>query len=175
MLTSCTICGELKNRIHVGQYGSTPIFKDEMGLRWNGKNCNKCSILKKRAYRRTKGTKDLDQIDTPHLKKGRESEHKVREFFEMLGNKVKMTNFRGPDLTIDTGSKIFTCEVKTVSLARDSFTYAVDAVCKTALNNDYIAYVYNDQIHITTMKEHLAATTKCGKRTVTNLIHDKRA
>lgn len=171
-LVKCRKCQISRERIRNGSYPSgSARFIDERGHLWSGTLCRECSIKYIKTTRHKSGRSNpYGEGTAKHMRKGRASEIAVKEFFERLGNKVTLNEMRGPDLIIDTGNKIFTCEVKTVVKRKDTHLM-VDKVALKFYSNDYIAYVFGNQIHITTMKEHLAACPPGGQRSVTKLFN----
>jgi len=171
-LTKCSSCKIEHQKIDDGRFNSgRRRYRDERGYLWVNGLCRECSVLYIKNRRRRLGiSNSYDNCNAPNLRKGRLSEVKVKEFFESLGNIVKLTDFHGPDLIINTGRQRLTCEVKSVVRAYKN-RLLVDKIGKLQVYNDYVAYVYGDQIHITTMKDHLAACPPSGQRTVTKLFN----
>lgn len=109
----------------------------------------------------------MDEVTNPGLMKNRACEHRVREYYESIGCKVKMTTAYGPDLIVYDGEKIFTVEVKRAHWNKKKTSIIANRVTPNRMNDDFVAIVYEDKVYIETMKEYLKHCSKGGKRTLT--------
>lgn len=170
-MVECIRCKHKKQRTLIGRYPSGQIIcVDQDNKKWKSQICPQCWVDYTTRRDRAHGCKPRDELTGHRIVKARKAEIAVRDFFVMLGNRVEVTTGKGPDLIIDTVDKRFTCEVKSVTANAKEKTLRVGKVTNKCKDNDYIAYVYGERIHITTMKEHLKKTHKHGSKTVTEFF-----
>lgn len=167
----CRECAVVKTRIRSKRGPDKKfIYRDEAGLAWNRLQCPECRKVATTASGRARGIKPRILLTDHKNQKGVAAELAARAHFERLGYEVKMTCGKGPDLTLAKDGQTTTCEVKSVTITAKNRGY-VSGVYSARQSDDLIAIVMpNGDVHVESMKTHLASCPPCGWRTVTKLM-----
>lgn len=166
-LMNCRTCGELKYRRFGGRKfcGIGYKWQDQFtkGL-WNGRDCPKCA--QKKAYK-SYGHRSIDSYAGSTAAIGRKYEEYAKNYFESLGAKVTHIKKHGPDMLVDFGMGPLPVEVKKVTGSKGTTDMGVGNVKPSRILDDLICYVFNeDQIFVTSMKNHLLHVYPSGNRRI---------
>jgi hypothetical protein len=168
----CRICRISKFRTRAEKYETTGkyIYRDEFGRKWNRKCCPDCIRIN---IHRLGINKYRHELTDHKNSKGFNAEKLVSNYFLMQEYRVTQTHAHGPDLIIEKGDVIKTCEVKSITpyKVNGKTFYFCSPIYPKRRNDDLIAFVMpDDSLIIENMKDHLMKCAKSGRRSFTKEV-----